>query len=110
MNIKQILTGLGVSTFLLAILLTGCFAQKYARKKVEAEELKIRLAKAEEQVKQLDAVVIELKEVGANTDTIVLHTTEIKEVVKESKTTLDTIVLKIESLQRDILEIKNLLR
>ena len=61
---------------------SGCFVKKYAQKKVENEELKIKLERAEAQVRQLDGIVAELKEVGVNTDNIVVHTTEIKEVVK----------------------------
>lgn len=90
----------------LALTLSGCFARKYAREKVEKEELSYKLERAEAQVRQLDGIVAELKSVNINTDTIVLHTTEIKEVVRESKTTLDTIARRIDEIQRDITEIK----
>ncbi|MBQ2452805.1 MAG: hypothetical protein II276_05010 [Bacteroidales bacterium] len=82
----------------------------FIKKKVEAEELKIRLERAEAQCRQLDGIVAELQSVGTNTDTIVLHTTEIKEVVRESKTTLDTIARKIDAIQKDITEIKRRLQ
>lgn len=93
-----------------AMLCVSCFARKYAQKKVENEELKIKLEIAEQQVRQLDGIVQELSAVSVNTDTIVLHTTEIKEVVRESKTTLDTIARKIDLIQKDINDIKRRLQ
>ena len=110
MSIKKIIFGVVFGVLLVAIGLTGCFAKKYAQKKVENEELKIRLERAEAQCRQLDGIVAELQSVGTNTDTIVLHTTEIKEVVRESKTTLDTIARKIDLIQKDITEIKRRLQ
>lgn len=95
---------------LLALTLSGCFARKYAREKVEKEELAYKLERAEAQVRQLDGIVAELQAVSVNTDTIVLHTTEIKEVVWESKTTLDTIAKKIDEIKQDIIEIKRRLQ
>ena len=110
MRIKKIIFGVVFGVLLVAIGLTGCFAKKFAQKKVENEELKIKLAKAESDLRKLDGIITELKEVGTNTDTIVLHTTEIKEVVRESKTTLDTISRKIDAIQKDITEIKRRLQ
>lgn len=109
-NVKIIGFSVVLVLLLLGLTLSGCFARKYAQKKVENEELRIKLETAEQQVRQLDGIVQELSAVSVNTDTIVLHTAEIKEVVRESKTTLDTIVQKIDAIQKDITEIKRRLQ
>lgn len=110
MKTKIIAAAVVLVALVLSLTLVGCFARKYAQKKVENEELKVKLEIAEQQVRQLDGIVQELSAVSVNTDTIVLHTTEIKEVVKESRTTLDTISRKIDIIQKDINEIKRRLQ
>lgn len=111
MNKLKITIGAAAGILLvLALTLSGCFAKKYARAKVEKEELAYKLERAEAQVRQLDGIVAELQEVGVNTDTIVVHTTEIKEVVKENRTTLGEISKKIDEIKQDITEIKRRLQ
>lgn len=111
MNKLKITIGAAAGILLvLALTLSGCFAKKYARAKVEKEELAYKLERAEAQVRQLDGIVAELQAVSVNTDTIVLHTTEIKEVVRDSKTTLDTIARRIDEIKKDITEIKRRLQ
>lgn len=109
-NVKIIGFSVVFALLVLGLTLSGCFARKYAQKKVENEELRIKLETAEEQVRQLDGIVAELQSVGVNTDTIVVHTTEIREVVRESRTTLDTIARKVDEIKRDITEIKRRLQ
>lgn len=109
-NFKIIGFSVVFALLVLGLTLSGCFVRKYAQKKVENEELRIKLETAEAQVRQLDGIVAELQSVGVNTDTIVVHTTEIREVVRESKTTLDTIAIRIDEIRKDINEIKRRLQ
>lgn len=109
MKTKIITIGVLILISFLLIILSGCYIKKYAEQKVKNEELTLKLNNANIMVKDLQKSFEALQQVEIKTDTIIVTTTETNIVVKESLTTLDTIVKKIDNLQKDINYIKRLL-
>lgn len=98
------------------IILSGCYIKKYAAAKVDNEMLIIKLNNAQSEVKELQKSFEALQQVekttdkiDVKTDTIYLKSYETNEIVKESKTTLDDILQKINKVQSDINQIKTIL-
>lgn len=107
---KLIAISVLVVIFVLSVTLSGCYIKKYAQKKVENEELTIKLERAQRDLTDTRAALVEVRNMKPQVDTIVLHTTEIREVVRESQTDLDIILQRIDQIQSDINQIKKKLK
>lgn len=107
---KLITYGVFSLILLISIILSGCYIKKYAAVKVENEELTIKLEKAQRDLTDTRAALVEVREMKPAVDTIVVHTTEIRKVVLESQTDLDVILNKIDEIQKEITNIRKKLK